>query len=121
MEANGSPPPEFEFDDDHSYFMCRLPVHPRVSMPEGLDDAADKATGKRVGKKVSKNAGGNAGKTKDVVLALLTENPRLSLAEIAETLNKATSTVERAAARLCADGRLRHVVPRKGGHWEVQP
>jgi ATP-dependent DNA helicase RecG len=28
MEKNGSPPPEFEFDEDHSYFMVRLPVHP---------------------------------------------------------------------------------------------
>lgn len=28
MQANGSPLPEFEFDEDHSYFMVRLPVHP---------------------------------------------------------------------------------------------
>ncbi len=28
MKRNGSPPPEFEFDQDHSYFMVRLPVHP---------------------------------------------------------------------------------------------
>ena len=27
MRKNGSPPAEFEFDDDHSYFMVRLPVH----------------------------------------------------------------------------------------------
>lgn len=28
MEKNGSPPAEFEFDEDHSYFMVRLPIHP---------------------------------------------------------------------------------------------
>jgi ATP-dependent DNA helicase RecG len=28
MQRNGSPPAEFEFDDDHSYFLVRLPVHP---------------------------------------------------------------------------------------------
>lgn len=28
MRKNGSPPAEFEFDEDHSYFMVRLPVHP---------------------------------------------------------------------------------------------
>ena len=27
MRKNGSPPAEFEFDEDHSYFMVRLPVH----------------------------------------------------------------------------------------------
>jgi ATP-dependent DNA helicase RecG len=25
MKENGSPPPEFEFDEDHSYFLVRLP------------------------------------------------------------------------------------------------
>lgn len=28
MQKNGSPPAEFEFDEDYSYFMVRLPVHP---------------------------------------------------------------------------------------------
>jgi ATP-dependent DNA helicase RecG len=28
MAKNGSPPAEFEFDEDHSYFMVRLPIHP---------------------------------------------------------------------------------------------
>jgi ATP-dependent DNA helicase RecG len=38
MKENGSPPTEFEFDEDHSYFMVRLPVHPaakEVSLPVG--------------------------------------------------------------------------------------
>jgi len=36
MKKNGSPRPEFEFDDDHTYFLCRLPVHPKANMPAGL-------------------------------------------------------------------------------------
>jgi ATP-dependent DNA helicase RecG len=28
MRETGSPAPEFEFDEDHSYFLVRLPVHP---------------------------------------------------------------------------------------------
>ncbi len=31
MKSNGSPPAEFEFDEDHSYFMVRLPAHPTAS------------------------------------------------------------------------------------------
>jgi len=31
MRDNGSPLPEFETDDDYSYFMVRLPVHPEAS------------------------------------------------------------------------------------------
>jgi len=33
MRENGSPPPVFEFDEDHSYFMVRLPVHPLARPP----------------------------------------------------------------------------------------
>jgi ATP-dependent DNA helicase RecG len=36
MDANGSPLPVFDFDENHSFFMVRLPVHPQATMPEGL-------------------------------------------------------------------------------------
>ena len=36
MKQNGSPSPEFDFDADHTFFMCRLPIHPQATMPEGL-------------------------------------------------------------------------------------
>jgi ATP-dependent DNA helicase RecG len=32
MAANGSPAPEFETDDDRSYFLIRLPVHERAAV-----------------------------------------------------------------------------------------
>jgi len=34
MRENGSPGPEFEFDEDHSYFLVRLPVHPATVLME---------------------------------------------------------------------------------------
>ena len=43
MEQNGSPPPEFEFDEDHSYFMVRLLVHPQarsIESAQGTDEGA---------------------------------------------------------------------------------
>ena len=36
MKANGSPTPVFETDDDHSYFLIRLPVHEGFSVTEQL-------------------------------------------------------------------------------------
>lgn len=44
MAQNGSPPAEFEFDEDHSYFMVRLPVHPATR------EVAESATGQEPGK-----------------------------------------------------------------------
>lgn len=59
-------------------------------------------------------------RTPEQILALLREQPGLTLAEVAQAIGRALSTVERAAARLQADGWLRHVGPKKGGRWEVQ-
>ncbi len=45
MRANGSPPPEFDFDEDHTYFLCRLLAHPQATMPEGIIDDANTTSG----------------------------------------------------------------------------
>ena len=45
MKRNGSPPPEFEFDDDHSYFMTRLPAHPQSRVAEGKLPATGRVAG----------------------------------------------------------------------------
>jgi ATP-dependent DNA helicase RecG len=36
MATNDSPPPEFETDEDRTYFITRLPVHPRAAHVETL-------------------------------------------------------------------------------------
>jgi ATP-dependent DNA helicase RecG len=37
MKANGSPLPEFETDDDRSYFLIRLPVHRAAASEKGQE------------------------------------------------------------------------------------
>ena len=51
MQANGSPPAEFDFDEDHSYFMVRLPVHPAALEVADLEvgELADAVTGQVTG------------------------------------------------------------------------
>jgi ATP-dependent DNA helicase RecG len=55
------------------------------------------------------------------ILALLAANPQMTLVQVAATLGRARSTIERAVAQLVRQSRLRFVGPRKGGHWEVLP
>ncbi len=59
------------------------------------------------------------GKTPEKILAILAENPQMTLAALASFIGKSTRAIERAATRLVKEGRLRFVGPRKGGHWEV--
>lgn len=48
MRNNGSPPPEFEFDEDHSYFLVRLPVHADVPRST-TDQVTGQVTGQVAG------------------------------------------------------------------------
>ena len=58
-------------------------------------------------------------KTPVKILQLLSEHPQLTLVEIAAHIGKSVSAVERAAAKLQREGKLKFIGPRKGGHWQV--
>lgn len=64
-------------------------------------------------------AGNVLPKTPELLLALSSEHPNWTLAHVATALNKSTSAIERAAANLKKQGRLRFVGPKKAGRWEV--
>lgn len=58
-------------------------------------------------------------KVPEQILALLSQQPNLTFAEVAEKLGKSNSTIDRAVAKLRKAGRLQRVGAIKGGHWEV--
>lgn len=107
MSVNGSPPPEFETDDDRTHFLIRLPVHPRAEREETTRKTPEKTSGK------------TPEKTPEKILIALKENPHRTLAEVAALIGKSNSAVERAALKLQNSGHLKRVGPDKGGHWEV--
>lgn len=57
--------------------------------------------------------------TPEFILAALRAKPDWTLAELARSIGKSLSAVERATAKLVKDEKLRFVGPKKGGHWEV--
>lgn len=58
-------------------------------------------------------------KTEDQILALLGSHPELSLADVAATIGRSVSAVERAVAKLKTQNRLLFEGPKKGGKWKV--
>jgi predicted HTH transcriptional regulator len=58
-------------------------------------------------------------KTPEAILNLMKNNPSFFLAEVAAHLGKATSTIERAVAKLQQEGLLVHQGAKKGGVWKV--
>ncbi len=86
------------------------------AIADSLDEAiaAETRVEARVQMRVEKTT-----RTPERILVLLRGQSELTLSEVARAIGLAPSTVERAAARLQAEGRLRHVGPKKGGRWEV--
>jgi predicted HTH transcriptional regulator len=58
-------------------------------------------------------------KTPGKILALLKDEPFLTIPAMAEQLERSTSAVERALRKLREAGKIRRIGPAKGGRWEV--
>ncbi len=57
--------------------------------------------------------------TPQQLLTLLRQQPKLTLAEAAQAIGRSARTLERVAALLQAEGKLRFHGPKKVGYWEV--
>ena len=112
IKENGSPAPEFDTDNDRSYFLIRLPVHEDAVVVETPVKTPVKTPVETPVK--------TPVKTPDRILHVLSENPRMTLAEVAEVIGKSVSAVERASSQLVKTGHLKYIGPQKGGHWVVK-
>ena len=59
-------------------------------------------------------------KTPEQILMLLQQNPHMTLSEVAGSIGKSVSTVERAVAKLKKQNKLVYHGPKKGGYWHIQ-
>jgi ATP-dependent DNA helicase RecG len=116
MAKNGSPPAEFEFDEDHSYFMVRLPIHPAAL------EVAESATGTAAIPSVKMGAGDTAadagiksGLSRDQVEILrkcLADSPIADLMAVADRTNR-TKFRDQVIKPMLADGLLEMTIPDK--------
>jgi ATP-dependent DNA helicase RecG len=111
MKENGSPAPEFETDEDRSYFLIRLPVHPKVvsgktSEKEWLE------LGEKLGEKL--------GETRSRIVVLMMKNIHITIPEVADRIGISTTAIEKQIAILKNKGVIKRIGPAKGGHWVVK-
>jgi len=65
------------------------------------------------------SSGESSVETAEQILALLSQNAKLTMPSLAMRLGLTTRAVEKQVAKLKEQGRLRRVGPNKGGRWEV--
>ena len=100
LEENGSPMPEFETDDNHSYFISRIYVH-----KEFLGKEAEKELKKEL--------------KKEAILEKLLENPKTTQNMLAEQLELSRKQVQNYIKELQEEGRLVREGAKRNGRWVV--
>ncbi|MEA5126784.1 MAG: ArsR family transcriptional regulator [Proteiniphilum sp.] len=96
MRKNGSPEPRFETDDNYSYFITTLPVHPAFNSDDGLNDGVkiEQVFENKIDKIYSIIRDGVNDGVNELVEILLNISG-LNATEIAGRMNKSVPTVER--------------------------
>jgi len=100
MKTNGSPLPEFETDDDRTYFLIRLPVHLETKTSELPEKSSEKSSEK--------------------IIHFLQQDGNLSAVQLAEKIGISSRAIEKHLAKLQKTGKLRRIGPDKGGYWHVK-
>jgi ATP-dependent DNA helicase RecG len=81
------------------------------SRVESKVESSVESRGKRPAKKLS---------SAEKIVAYLVSNPTASAHELSIAVNLTVKGIEKNLKALRESGRLRHVGPTKGGHWEVR-
>jgi len=79
----------------------------------------EKTSGKTPGKTSGKTLGKTPGKTSLQILKIISEQPTLTIPEIAKMIKKSDSAAERAIRKLREADLVKRIGPAKGGYWQV--
>lgn len=109
LKTNGSPPPYFETDDDRTYFMVTLKIHPKVK----------KMAAELGPKRAEKTVEMTVEKTVEKILGLLATNPRITQKEIMNNTGLTRRGVEWNLKKLKNERKIKRIGPDKGGYWEI--
>jgi ATP-dependent DNA helicase RecG len=115
MKMNGSPMPEFITDDERSFFQVNAPIHPwflEEMGKEGLIETIPHTIPRTIPHTIGLS------EKQSEVLALIQEDPRISIRKMAERLGLNNSTVVEHIDSLKEKGFLERVGKTRG-YWKI--
>ena len=120
LEENGSPKPEFETDEEHSYFISRLFVH-GVFLQDDRDDNNQNVEPKKGAKKRSRKKEPKKGaEKKQEILHCLAENPVMTQTKLMEEFDLTRKQVQKITKELQEEGLLERKGSNRKGKWIVK-
>ena len=125
-KESGVPAPEWTEDDadDFRVILKRPMSAPSVEktmVNTGVESSVESRVESRVKSRVESRVKRPAKKlsSAEKIVAYLVVNPTASAHELSIAVNLTVKGIEKNLRALRESGRLRHVGPTKGGHWEV--
>ena len=112
LEANGSPKPEFETDEDRNYFITRLFIHEKFAV---VSEKEPKRSRKGAEKEPKKGA-----ERKQAILEILKDNPMITQTQLVEEMNLTRKQVQKDMKELQAEGVLVREGTNRNGRWLVK-
>ena len=118
LEENGSPKPEFETDEDHSYFISRLFVHEvflQEEEPKHSQERAEKEPKRSQKKEPKKGA-----ERKLDILHRLEENPEITQVKLMEEFDLSRKQIQKIIKDLREEGVVERQGSNRNGKWIVK-
>lgn len=113
LEENGSPKPEFETDEDHSYFISRLFVHEAFLKEKELENSQKGA------EKEPKRSQKGAERKLDI-LHRMKENPAITQVKLMEELELSRKQIQKIIKDLQEEGLVERQGSNRSGKWIVK-
>lgn len=117
LKVNGSPMPEFETDDGHTYFISRFYVHEHF-----YDEAIDIDRGierNPVSDPVENIADSTDSTTERKVYEIIKNNPKVRRKDMADQLEMSMSGIKKTIKKLSDRGILHFEGNSRSGHWVI--
>lgn len=110
LKANGSPMPVFETDDERTYFLTTIPIHPDFLVsPEN----------EHLNEHINQTPEYNLTDLEQRVLAAIQEDVTVTIQEMAVALKSSRSTIVRALKSLQEQQIIVRIGSRKTGMWKI--
>ncbi len=115
LEKNGSPKPEFETDEDRSYFITRLFIHEAFCEDSSQEELKRNSKGAEKEPKRSRKGA----ERKQDILALLSQRPEMTQSQLMDELQLSRKQIQKSVKDLQEEGLLKREGSNRNGHWIV--
>jgi len=113
---------DFSSDENGNLFTATISRKSTVKSESSGESSGEtqnstKSSGESSGE--TRNTTKSSGETPERIIALITENPAITIPEMAKKINLTERAVEKQVKALREKKKIHRVGPTKGGHWEV--